>query len=75
MTLVSPTLTLEQAQFVVNVLNEVPLPGINTKQLATGVQIALGQATPFEPEPEPDDQAVSAEVTPEPPAEPAAVVE
>jgi hypothetical protein len=69
MTLISPQLTLEQAQFVVNVLNEIPLPGIQAKSHALAVQVALGNAPPYEPEPEepPED--------PDPPIEAKPVVE
>lgn len=62
MHVISPQFTMEQAQFVVNVLNEVPLPGIPAKQAALGIQVALQQAVPYELDEEPEAPAEEPDV-------------
>lgn len=79
MYVVTPQLTMEQAQFVVNVLNEIPLPGIPAKQNALAIQVSLNQCVPVELVE--DDQEAQDVVEPtdapldEAPAEPPPVVE
>jgi hypothetical protein len=49
---IAPVLTLEDAQFVIDLLNGVPLPGVQAKLQAAQVMQAFGAAEPYEPEPE-----------------------
>lgn len=47
---ITPTLDLADAQFVIDILNQTPLPGIDAKIRAVNVMNAFGQAPPYEPE-------------------------